>query len=52
MTATESKWDFKHTIGTTYLTLTGELWGVYCEDFEENWPSYNSSALYYVSFLR
>ena len=25
--------------------LTGELWGVYCEDLEENWPRYNSIAL-------
>ena len=24
----------------------GELWGVYCEDFEENGPHYNCTALY------
>ena len=25
--------------------LTGELWGVYCEDFRENWPRYNGTVL-------
>ena len=33
---------------TPYLALTGELWGVYCEDFGENWPHHNSTPLYYV----
>ena len=23
---------------TPYLTLTGELWGVFCEELGENWP--------------
>ena len=40
MTAAERKSDFKPTTDTPYLTLTGELtgelWGVYYEDFEEN----------------
>ena len=27
--------------------LMGELWGVFYEDFSENWPRYNSTALYY-----
>ena len=31
---------------TPYLTLTGELWGVYCEEFQENWLSYNATALH------
>ena len=31
---------------TPYLALTGELWGVFCEDFGENWPRYNGTALY------
>ena len=31
---------------TPYLALTGELWGVYCEDFGETWPRYNGTALY------
>ena len=26
--------------------VTGELWGVYCEDLGENWPRYNGTALY------
>ena len=25
--------------------LTGELWGVYCEDFDENWTRYIGTAL-------
>ena len=29
-----------------YFTLTGELWGVYCENFGENWPRYNGPTLY------
>ena len=33
-----------------YLALTGELWGVFCEYFGENWPWYNSTALYISSF--
>ena len=31
---------------TLYLSLTGELWNVGCEDFGENCPCYNSTALY------
>ena len=40
------KSEFESTKDTPYLALTGELWGVYCEEFEENWPCYNSAALY------
>ena len=29
--------------------LTGELWGVYCEDCGGNWPCYNSTALYWLT---
>ena len=29
------------------IRITGELWGVYCEDFGENWPGYNSTALHH-----
>ena len=25
-----------------YLALTGELWGVFCEDLDENWPRCNA----------
>ena len=31
---------------TPYLALKGQLWHVYCEDFGENWPCYNGTALY------
>ena len=36
MTAVERQSDF---------LLTGELWGVYCDDLGENWPRYNGTAL-------
>ena len=35
---------FQNHNNTPYLALTGELRGVYCEDFAENWPCYNSAA--------
>ena len=40
--------DFKLTRDSPYLTLTGELWAVYCEYFGENWPSYNETPLYFL----
>ena len=46
MTATECKLDFKITTDTLYLTLTGELWVVYCEDLGENWLRYDGTTLY------
>ena len=42
----ESESDIRITTDTPYLALTGELWGVYCEDFGENWPRYNGTTLY------
>ena len=48
MTAAELKSDIKLTIDTPYFTLTGELWGVFCEYIAENWPRYNGTALYFV----
>ena len=36
---------------TPYLALAGKLWGVFCEDFGENWPCYNDTALYLVSVV-
>ena len=36
----------KLTVDTTYLTLTGELWGVCCEDSGENLLHYNGTTLY------
>ena len=31
-----------------HLTLTGELWGVLCEYFWENWSRYNGTTLYWI----
>ena len=31
---------------TPYFALAGELWGVFCNDFGENFPRYNGIALY------
>ena len=33
----ENKPDFELIKDTPYLTLTGELWGVYYEDFDKKW---------------
>ena len=30
-----------------YLAFTGELWGVYYDEFGEKWPCYNGTALYH-----
>ena len=38
---------FKLTKDTPYLILMGKLWGVYCEDFGENWLHYSSTSLQY-----
>ena len=46
MPAWKPESDFKLTTDTPYLGLTGELWGVYYENFEEYWPRYNGTALY------
>ena len=42
----ECERDIRIKTNTPYLTLTGELWGAYCEDFRENWPHYNDTVLY------
>ena len=47
ITKVECLWDFVLTIDTPYLAREGELWGVYCENFGENWLCYNSNALYF-----
>ena len=44
-TAAESKLDFNLSKGTLYLALSGKIYGVLCEDLEENWLRYNSTAL-------
>ena len=40
----------KSTKDIPYLVLTGELWGVFCENFQENWPFYNGTALCVVNW--
>ena len=32
------------------IPLTCELWGVYFDDFGENWPRYNGTALYLTGY--
>ena len=48
MTSAEHESDLKLTTDTPYLTLTGELWGVCCEEIGENWLHYNGTALYTI----
>ena len=38
--------DAESTKDSPYLALMGELWGVFCEYFGENWPRNNGTALY------
>ena len=40
--------EFEPTKDTAYLTLTGELCDVVCEDLGENWLHYNGTALYLI----
>ena len=49
MTAAERVSDFNLITYTPHLALTGELWGIYCEDYGENWPRYNGTALYILN---
>ena len=42
----ESESDIRITTDTAYLALMGKLWGIFCEDFGENWSCYNGTALY------
>ena len=46
MNEAKYKPQFAHTKDTPHLALTGELWDVFCEDFGENQPRYNGTALY------
>ena len=49
ITGTEAEYqsDAGFTKDTPFLSLVGELWGVFCEYLWENWLCYNSTALYY-----
>ena len=46
MTEAQHKSDSELTMDTPYPNITAELWGVYCEDLEENWQRYNDTTLY------
>ena len=46
----EYKSEFEFTNDIPYLALAGELWGVFCEHFRENWSRYNDTALYILCF--
>ena len=39
---------FELTKDTPYLALLGELWSVFCEYFNRNWPCYKGFLLYIV----
>ena len=45
-TQADYKSDAVSTKDAQYIALTGELWGVFCKYFWENWPRYNGTALY------
>ena len=45
MTATERWLDLELTTYTFYLTREGERWRVFYENFEDNWPRFNGTAL-------
>ena len=42
VTEAEHASKFKLTKDTPYPTLICELWGVYCNDFRENWPQHHT----------
>ena len=46
MTMAEHKSNIKLTKDTPELTLTGDLWGLFCEDFGKNLLHYNSTPPY------
>ena len=46
VTGAEYECKFEPTKDTPYLALTGELWGVFCDNFGENRPCHTSTALY------
>ena len=52
ITVEESDPDFRNTTNTPYLDHMDELWGVYCEDFRENWPCDNGTTLWESSMTK
>ena len=51
VTEAEHKVDIVFTTDTPWLTLTGKLWGVYWEEFGENWQRYKRTVLKHPIFL-
>ena len=51
MTVADHRPNFKLTTDIPYLTLMGELWGIYCKDIRENWSRYDGTALYEFHFF-
>ena len=51
MTVAESEADIKITTDTPYLALTGELWGLCCEDCGANWPRFDNTTLYFIAAI-
>ena len=52
MIEAEHKSGFEPTKYTPYLTLTGELWVVYCEDLGENWLCYKTERALLIGTSR
>ena len=50
MTMGTHKLNITLTKDTSYLALTGELWGVCCEHFGENQPYFNGIAPYFFNW--
>ena len=48
VTKSEYKSEYGPTKDTPHLTLMGELWSVFCQDFQENWLRYNNTTLYFI----
>ena len=42
----EHRADFELTKDSPYITLMGELWGIYCEYFGKYWLFYNGTTMY------
>ena len=51
MTMSERKSNIRLTKYTLRIALTGELYGVFGDDFGENWPRYNGTALYFKPLI-
>ena len=58
ITVAKRELDYRIMNGTRYITLTGEIWGAFYEDFEGNWRhctvycNINDVKILYTSILR